>query len=208
MLSWERGLGVGLAVMDARGVIVRANGHLSELLRFSNESLVGVHHREIVASPSPRALDELEQLAAAGRGSTDRMLARKRGGGTIGVWVQGAPQLDAFGGLRGVVAVVTPHLPPRALAGAAAQAVVPAPPAGCPLTAREWQVVCELPVAHGSREIGVRLGISAQTVRGHVQSALTKLGVRSRMALVAEFDCRECDRHGATCPKRHGRRAR
>lgn len=208
MAPWQSGVGAGLAVMDARGVIVRANGRLSELLRFPSQELVGVHHREIIAAPGPRALDELEQLAAAGRGSTDRMLARRRGGGSIGLWVQGAPQFDASGGLLGVVALVTPHVAPPALAGAAARALVPAAPAGCPLTAREWQVVCQLPVASGSREIGVRLGISAQTVRGHVQAALTKLGVPSRLALVAEFDCRACDRGGAACPKRHGRRAR
>lgn len=208
MAPWESGLGVGLAVMDPRGVIVRANGRLAELLRFQRTDLVGTHYREIIAAPGPRVLDELDQLAASGRGSTDRMLARRRGGGTVGVWVQGAPQLDASGGALGVVALVTPHFAPRSLAGAAARALAPAAPIGCPLTARERQVVCQLPVASGSRAIGATLGISAHTVRVHVQSALTKLGVRSRLALVAEFDCRACDGESRACPKRNGRRMR
>ncbi|MBI3206915.1 MAG: PAS domain-containing protein [Myxococcales bacterium] len=208
MAGAEGELGIGLAAMDSRGVIVHANRRLSELLRFPSQDLVGVHHREIIAAPSPRVLDELERLAAAGHGSTDRMSVRRRGGGTIDLWVQGAPQLDASGALVGIVALVTPHVAAPALVRAAAQAPVLPPPTGCPLTAREWQVVCLLPVASSSRKIAAQLGISAHTVRGHVQSALTKLGVRSRVALVAEFGCRACDRGGAACPKRHGRRPR
>jgi DNA-binding NarL/FixJ family response regulator len=48
------------------------------------------------------------------------------------------------------------------------------------LTARERQVMGLLLAGLGAEEIGLRLGIAANTVRTHLQNVLTKLGVSSR----------------------------
>jgi two-component system nitrate/nitrite response regulator NarL len=56
---------------------------------------------------------------------------------------------------------------------------------GSTLTPREQEVLALLATGAGSREIARRLGASANTVRTHVQSILTKLQVHSRLEAVA-----------------------
>jgi two-component system nitrate/nitrite response regulator NarL len=49
------------------------------------------------------------------------------------------------------------------------------------LTNREWECLALLVDGHSSEAIARRLGVSVTTVRTHVQSVLTKLGVHSRL---------------------------
>jgi two-component system nitrate/nitrite response regulator NarL len=49
------------------------------------------------------------------------------------------------------------------------------------LTNREWECLALLVDGHSSDAIAERLGVSITTVRTHVQSVLTKLGVHSRL---------------------------
>jgi len=51
------------------------------------------------------------------------------------------------------------------------------------LTARELQVVALLREGLGNKQIAVRLGISAHTVKSHVRSAMEKSGVHTRVKL-------------------------
>lgn len=67
---------------------------------------------------------------------------------------------------------------------------LPAPPRPAPdapgLTDREAEVLRLLAGGASTRTIAERLFISATTVRNHVQGILSKLGVHSRLAAVAE----------------------
>jgi DNA-binding NarL/FixJ family response regulator len=53
-------------------------------------------------------------------------------------------------------------------------------PVRSPLTTREWEVLDLLSIGEASDEIAVRLGMSAQTTRAHVNSILRKLDVTTR----------------------------
>jgi DNA-binding NarL/FixJ family response regulator len=54
-----------------------------------------------------------------------------------------------------------------------------------PLSRREIEVLRELAEGHRNRDIGMRLSISEDTVKGHVQSILEKLGAKDRTQAVA-----------------------
>lgn len=54
------------------------------------------------------------------------------------------------------------------------------------LSARESQCLRHVAAGHADAEIGKQLGISPRTVRFHVDSAKTKLGVQSRVQAVAK----------------------
>jgi PAS domain S-box-containing protein len=54
-----------------------------------------------------------------------------------------------------------------------------------PLSARETEIVHLLTTGATSRAVAKRLNISTATVRNHVQHILTKLGIHSRLELVA-----------------------
>ncbi len=53
-----------------------------------------------------------------------------------------------------------------------------------PLTSREREVLELAAKGLRSKEIGEKLGVSARTVNGHLQSIYVKLGVSSRFAAV------------------------
>jgi len=61
-----------------------------------------------------------------------------------------------------------------------------APPATHALTVRETQCLRYVAIGHSDAEIGQILGISPRTVRFHVDSAKTKLGVSTRVQAVAK----------------------
>lgn len=58
-------------------------------------------------------------------------------------------------------------------------------PRGTRLTAREWQVMELLDRGRSTREIAQTMAVSPVTVRRHVSSAVTKLGVADREAALA-----------------------
>jgi DNA-binding NarL/FixJ family response regulator len=53
------------------------------------------------------------------------------------------------------------------------------------LSGREIEVLRELAEGHRNRDIGVRLSISEETVKGHVRSILDKLGAKDRTQAVS-----------------------
>jgi DNA-binding NarL/FixJ family response regulator len=53
------------------------------------------------------------------------------------------------------------------------------------LTEAEWRVVVLLAAGLDTREAAAELGVSPYTVRNQVASAMAKMGVKSRAALVA-----------------------
>ncbi len=55
------------------------------------------------------------------------------------------------------------------------------------LTPRESEVLVELSRGFQAREIGQRLGLSTNTVRGHIRSLFSKLQVNSQIGLLAKF---------------------
>jgi DNA-binding NarL/FixJ family response regulator len=54
-----------------------------------------------------------------------------------------------------------------------------------PLSRREIEVLRELAEGNRNRDIGIHLSISEDTVKGHVQSILEKLGAKDRTQAVA-----------------------
>lgn len=53
------------------------------------------------------------------------------------------------------------------------------------LTTREWTCLCLLVRGRGTAEMSAELGISVTTVRTHIQSMMTKLGVHTRLEAAA-----------------------
>jgi DNA-binding CsgD family transcriptional regulator len=53
------------------------------------------------------------------------------------------------------------------------------------LTEREIEVLRELAEGHRNRDIGIRLSISEETVKGHVRSILDKLDAKDRTQAVS-----------------------
>ena len=54
-----------------------------------------------------------------------------------------------------------------------------------PLTTREHEVISLVAAGHQGGEIASRLGVSPETVKSHVQNAMSKLGVHTRAHAVA-----------------------
>ena len=50
----------------------------------------------------------------------------------------------------------------------------------CPLRPREKEVISYVSQGYSNKEIGVKLGISEQTVKCHVSSIMDKLGAKDR----------------------------
>lgn len=57
--------------------------------------------------------------------------------------------------------------------------------AGAPLTTREREILALLADGLGNKQIAVRLGISPNTVKTHLELLFEKIGVRSRAEAVA-----------------------
>ncbi|MFF2389584.1 response regulator [Agromyces sp. NPDC058104] len=80
-------------------------------------------------------------------------------------------------------ALIDPNITVRLIAAFAGE--VPTPPAApaTPLTERETEVLDAVARGLGNSEIGRELHISLSTVKTHVESLMTKLGVRNRVEL-------------------------
>lgn len=59
------------------------------------------------------------------------------------------------------------------------------PVAGAPLSARECEVLALIATGFSNREIAAELGITRNTVKNHLRSILSKLGVRNRAQAAA-----------------------
>ena len=54
----------------------------------------------------------------------------------------------------------------------------------CPLTERELEILADVAEGYSNRSIGVRLGISEQTVKNHLAKVLQRLQAPDRTAAV------------------------
>jgi DNA-binding CsgD family transcriptional regulator len=66
------------------------------------------------------------------------------------------------------------------------------------LSAREQEVAALACLGYTNKEIAVRLGISAETVKTHLRNALTKFNLRTRSELgllLSDWDFSEWERH-------------
>ncbi len=119
-------------------------------------------------------------LAAEARALAPRFL-RSRARAMLGVDADGeqivAAVMCAFHGLR-----VMPAGTDSEADAPAAEALATAPE---PLTARELEILGLLAAGDSNKTIAARLSISVHTVKFHISSILTKLGVASRTEAVA-----------------------
>jgi DNA-binding NarL/FixJ family response regulator len=130
-----------------------------------------------VARRARRAAPRTSVLLYTGYG--DRaLLSEALDAGVGGLVLKEAPLDDLLRAIRTVAAgrsYVDPVL--------AATAVGPSTAAR--LTPREREVLRLLADGHSNEEIGTRLFISAETVRGHIRKAMAKLGADTRTEAVA-----------------------
>ena len=87
--------------------------------------------------------------------------------------------------LAGGWPVVTPAQLLRVLRGEAETGTRPRKPVAATLTGREREVLRRLAHGASTMQMAVELGIAVPTVRSHVQSVLTKLGVHSKLEAAA-----------------------
>jgi len=93
--------------------------------------------------------------------------------GASGYLLKGAGRTELTEAIRAV------HAGRRYVPPELAERVLPRP-AGDSLTERELEVLHRIAKGLGNKEIGVELGISESTVKGHVNNLLAKLGVTDR----------------------------
>ena len=102
--------------------------------------------------------------------------------GFLGSMSKDTPLSTFVHGLRHCLAGRPVRPPSRSDAGRRRR---PVDPLGDQLTAREREVVTMVAEGSGNEQIGLRLRISPNTVRTHVQSALSKLQLHSRVEIAA-----------------------
>jgi len=147
-----------------------------------------------LASPTPFLISELRQAPNQSDSRWTAHLADvvKRGDGLVVPIYRGEEAIAGFswGGehpdtsalARAMLQVVGHATIERAFALRDGKA----PPATHALTVRETQCLRYVAIGHSDAEIGQILGISPRTVRFHVDSAKTKLGVSTRVQAVAK----------------------
>jgi DNA-binding NarL/FixJ family response regulator len=104
-------------------------------------------------------------------------------GGAAGFLLTQQPLEDLIGGIRSARAgqtVVAPSLVPALLAG-----ISPAALRLTMLSRREVEVLQLLSEGLSTVELAARMGVSVNTVRNNVQSALTRLGAHSKLEAVS-----------------------
>ncbi len=196
--------GIAALLTDTPGVdVVGATAHRDEAARMIEEAGVDVlvfgsenhRHREQV-----RALAEEFTAAAQARGQPVGLVCVIPGGRadaddlsstelptvvTTGVSLQGLRDAiqTAYRGADGAI-------PLHAIRHRITRSIDPPSDRTARLTSRETDVLRDLVQGLSTKEIALRLGISVNTVRTHVQHLMPKLGVHSRLqaAAVAAVD--------------------
>lgn len=108
----------------------------------------------------------------------DVEIQRALAAGACGYMLKTAPPSDLLAGIRAIHGGRR-HIPAE-IASNLAQTL-----GSEPLSQREIEVLRELAEGHRNRDIGIHLSISEDTVKGHVQRIMEKLGAKDRTQAVA-----------------------
>jgi PAS domain S-box-containing protein len=166
-----------MALTDDQRRLIRVNGALSQLTGYRPADLVGHHTYDFVVGGP--LLDRETWTEAIARGAeTGEAEVRCADGGTIRVQFGIHPE-DVTGRRLVLFVALKVSRWGRHFRRADSDALGR-------LSKREREVVGMVAAGATSQEIGVALHISHNTVRKHVNSAMRKLGARSRAHLVAK----------------------
>lgn len=108
----------------------------------------------------------------------DVEIQRALAAGACGYMLKTSPPSDLLAGIRAIHGGRR-HIPAE-IASNLAQTL-----GSEPLSQREIEVLRELAEGHRNRDIGIHLSISEDTVKGHVQRIMEKLGAKDRTQAVA-----------------------
>jgi PAS domain S-box-containing protein len=168
-----------MVLLDHRRRIFEVNGAFLKLLGYARNDLVGKPgYRFVVGGPALSAREWAEGLAVGHFTGETELLC----GNGSSVVVQWGVDTEVMTGSRHIllVALTTSRW------GRHFRRSIPSQPEPAQLTEREREVVRLVAQGRTGPEIADELHIAHDTVRRHVQNAMTKTGARSRAHLVAK----------------------
>ncbi|MEV1003301.1 response regulator transcription factor [Nonomuraea sp. NPDC050202] len=145
--------------------------------------LDGIEVTAALAGPGTR--DPLRVVVVTTFDLDEYVYGALRGGAAGFVLKDAGPELlvEAVRAAHAGDALISPSVTLRLLRHVTATAPRPAP--AQPLSERESEVVRAVARGRTNQEIATELCISLSTVKGHVSSVMTKLGMRNRVEIVA-----------------------
>ena len=169
-----------MVLLDQRRRIVEANGAFLKLLGYARNDLVGKPgYSFVVGGPTLSAREWAERLAV-GHFTGETELLGADGGSVVVQW--GVDNTEGVTGSRLVLLVALTS----SRWGRHFRRSIPSEAEPGQLTEREREVVRLVAQGRTGPEIADELHIAHDTVRRHVQNAMTKTGARSRAHLVAK----------------------
>lgn len=118
----------------------------------------------------------------------DELMRRGLRAGARGYLLKDTDRQTLFNNIRAAArgeTLLKPEIMVRLLTQTGSHAAAPASPTGPELTEREREVLAAVGHGERSKEIALRLGITERTVKAHLASIYSKLGVDSRAAAIA-----------------------
>ncbi|WP_394813357.1 response regulator [Streptomyces johnsoniae] len=184
VLATDPGIGVVAEAGDGRGAVDLAQRHRPEVavLDIRMPGTDGI----AAAAEIRRTLPGTGVVMLTTFGEDDYILRALRGGAQGFLIKSGEPE-ELLAGVRAVAegaAYLSPKVAARVITHLAAARPAPGPAAGrvAALTPREREVLALLGAGVSNRGIARRLGLVEGTVKGHVSSVLSRLGVPNRAA--------------------------
>jgi DNA-binding NarL/FixJ family response regulator len=174
LLARQGDMNVVAQAADGRAAVELHRKHKPDvtLLDLSLPELEGLEALREIRRQSPEAR---VIVLTVRRGDED--VYRALQAGARGYLLKDAPWNEILDGIRAV------HSGLRRVSAAAAQALTERVP-GPGLTEREQQVLALIVAGKGNKAIGADLGIAESTVKAHINSILSKLGVSDRTQAV------------------------